>query len=112
MRAERESDSRRREVADLIVPPRPAERAGWRRLQRKNLNILGLLRRKERSQCHRESSWNVRQSRFCQKEKEQSRQYKVPDREGGVNQSERQPHPGERAGDQSENMERKGWTPR
>ena len=32
------------------------ERAGWCRLQRKNLNILGLLKRKEWPQCHREST--------------------------------------------------------
>ena len=30
------------------------ERAEWRRLQQKNLNILGLLKRKEWPQCHRE----------------------------------------------------------
>ena len=30
------------------------ERAEWRRLQRKNLNILGLSKRKEWPQCHRE----------------------------------------------------------
>ena len=29
------------------------------RLQHKNLNILGLLKRKEWPQCHRESSWQV-----------------------------------------------------
>ena len=32
------------------------ERAEWRRLQRKNWNILGLPKRKEWPQCHRESS--------------------------------------------------------
>ena len=32
------------------------KRAEWRRLQRKNLNIQGLLKRKEWPQCHRESS--------------------------------------------------------
>ena len=47
-------------------------RAEWRRLQRKNLNILGLPKRKEWPQCHRESSWQERRSRPCQKEKEQS----------------------------------------
>ena len=56
------------------------EHTEWRRLQRKNLNILGLLKREEWPQCHRESSWQVRQS---QKEKEQSRQSRAPDREGG-----------------------------
>ena len=32
------------------------ELAEWRRIQRKNLNILGLLKRKGWPQCHRESS--------------------------------------------------------
>ena len=58
------------------------ERAEWRRLQRKNLSILGLPKRKEWPQCHRESSWQERRSRPCQKEKEQSRQSKAPDHEG------------------------------
>ena len=57
------------------------ERAEWPRLQQKNLNILGLLKRKEWPQCHRKSSWQVCQSRLCQKEKEQSRLSRVPDRE-------------------------------
>ena len=48
------------------------ERAEWRRLQRKNLSILGLPKTKEWPQCHRESSWQERRSRPCQKEKEQS----------------------------------------
>ena len=59
------------------------ERAEWRRLQRKNLSILDLPKRKGWSQCHRESSWQERRSRPCQKEKEQSRQSKAPDHEGG-----------------------------
>ena len=58
------------------------ECAEWRRPQRKNLNKLGLLKRKEWPQCHRESSWKVRRSRLCQKEKEQSRLSKVPDHKG------------------------------
>ena len=38
---------------------------------------------KERvAQCHKESSWQVRQSYLYQKEKEQSRQSKVPDCKG------------------------------
>ena len=56
------------------------EHAEWPRLQQKNLNILGLLKRKEWPQCHRESSWQVRWSRLCQKEKEQPS--RVPDHEG------------------------------
>ena len=58
------------------------ERAEWRRLQRKNLNKLGLLKTKEWPQCHRESSCQVCRSRFCQKEKEQSCLSRVPDHEG------------------------------
>ena len=46
------------------------EYAEWRRLQRKNLSILGMLKRKEWPQCHTESSWQVRQSRLYKKEKE------------------------------------------
>ena len=57
------------------------ERAEWRRHQRKNLSILGLTKRKEWPQCHRESSCHERRSRLCQKEKEQSRQFKAPDHE-------------------------------
>ena len=71
------------------------ERAEWRRLQRKNLSILGLPKRKEWPQCHRESSWQERQSRPCQKEKEQSRLSKAPDYEGGESQGGREPHLGE-----------------
>ena len=59
------------------------ERAEWRRLQPKNLSILSLPKRKEWSQCHRESSWQKRRSRLCQKEKEQSRLSKAPDHEEG-----------------------------
>ena len=58
-----------------------------------------------------ESSWQVRQSGLCQKEKEQGRQSRVPDRKVGVSQGEREPHLGEREGDQSGIIERKGWTP-
>ena len=85
------------------------ERAEWRRLQPKNL--LGLLKREEWPQCHRESSWQERRSRPCQKEKEQSRLSRVPDHEGGESQGGREPHLGESEGDQSESMKRKGWTP-
>ena len=90
-------------MADLMVLPRPEERAEWRRLQRKNLNILGLPKRKEWPQCHRESSWQERRSRPCQKEK--SRLSRVPDHEGGESQDGREPHLGEKEGDQSESME-------
>ena len=75
------------------------------------LDILGLLRRKEWSQCHRESRWQVFGSRLCQKVKEKCHLSRAPDHEGGESQGEREPHLGEREGDQSESIERKGWTP-
>ena len=64
------------------------ERAEWRRLQRKNWSVLVLLKRKEWPQCHRESSWQVRQSRLCQKEKEQSHLSEAPNRMVGESQGE------------------------
>ena len=72
------------------------ERAEWCRLQRKNLNILHLPKRKEWPQCHRESSWQVRRNRPCQKEKEQSLLSKAPDHEKVESQGGREPHLGER----------------
>ena len=87
------------------------EHAEWRRLQRKNWSILGLPKRKEWSQCHRESSWQERRSRPCQKKKEQSGLSKAPDHEGGESQGERKPHLDEKEGEQSGSMEWEGWTP-
>ena len=87
------------------------ERAQWCRFQRKNLSILGLPKRKEWPQCHRDSTWQVRWSRPCQKEKEQSRLSRVSDHERGESQDGQKPHLGESEGDQSESIERKGWTP-
>ena len=58
------------------------EHAEWRKLQRKNLSILGLPKRKEWPRCHRENSWQERQSRPCKKEKKQSRLSRVPDHDG------------------------------
>ena len=72
------------------------ERAEWRRLQRKNLNRLGLLKRKEWPQRHRGSSWQERQIRPFQKEKEQSCQSRVPDHEEGESQGGREPQLGGR----------------
>ena len=74
------------------------QRAEWRRLQWKNLSILGLLKRKEWPQCHRESSWQERRSRPYQKKKEQSRLSRVPDHEAGESQGGREPHLGESEG--------------
>ena len=60
------------------------ELAEWRRLQRKNLSILSRLKRKGWAQCHRKSSGQVRQSRLCQKEKEQNRLSRAPDCKEGI----------------------------
>ena len=83
-RAARESDRRRRKISNRLVGAAETCKAlaEWRRLQRKNLNKLGLLKRKKLPQCHRESSWQVCGNRHCQKEKEQSRLFRVPDHEG------------------------------
>ena len=87
------------------------EHAEWRRLQQKNLSMLSLLKRKEWPKCHRECSWQVRQSHLCQMENEQSFLPRVPDHEGGENKGKRESHLDESEGDQSESMEWKGWTP-
>ena len=78
------------------------ERAEWRKPRWKNLSILGLLKRKEWPQCHRESSRQVCRRRSYQKEKEQSRQSGVPDHEGAESQGGREPQLGEREEDQRE----------
>ena len=82
------------------------DHAEWRRLQQKNLNILGLPKRKEWPQCHRESSWQERWSRLSQKEKEQSRLSKAPDHEGGESQGGQEPHLDERA----EEIRARAWS--
>ena len=87
------------------------ERAEWRRLQRRNLSILGLPKMKKWPQCHRESSWQERRSRPCQREKEKSHLSKAPDHQGGESQGGREPRLGESERNQSESMEWKRWTP-
>ena len=84
MRTERESivGEEKRNGKLVGATETSKERAEWRRLQRKNLNILGLPKRKEWPQCHRESSWQERRSRLCQMEKERIRLSKAPDHEG------------------------------
>ena len=53
---------------------------------------------KERVFSLPESSWQVRESRLCQEEKEQSRMSRVLDRKMGESQGEREPHLGKRGG--------------
>ena len=83
-RTKRESDRRRREKNGRHVGAAETskERAEWRRLQRRNWNILRLPKRKK---------WP---------------------HEEGENQDGREPHLGQSEGDQSESMEWEGWTPR
>ena len=107
VRTERESDTEEKKKGGLVGAAEVSkERAEWRRLQRKNLSTLGMLKRKQWPQCHRESSWQERRSRLCQNEKEQSRLSRVPDHEGEESQDGREPHLGEREKDQSESMDR------
>ena len=96
-RTERESDRKRRdEKWQACWCCRDQQRAcRMAPASAKKLNILGLLKRKEWPQCHRESSWQVRQRCPCQKEKEQSRLSKVPDPKGEESHGEREPHLGE-----------------
>ena len=109
MRTERESDRKRRGRLDATAET-SKEHAERSRLQQRNMSILGLLKRKEWPQCHRESSWQVRQSRLCQKEKEQSRQSRAPDCEWEESQDEREPHYGEKERSEREHGGRE-WTP-
>ena len=65
-------------MADSLVLPRPAKSVqNGSGFSGENLSILGLPKRKEWPQCHRES-----RSRPCQTGKEQSRLSRVPDHDG------------------------------
>ena len=64
---------------------------------------------KERVASVLESSWQVRQSHLCQKEK--SRLSRVPDGKVGESQGERELHLGEREEDQGGSIKKKRWTP-
>ena len=55
-RTERESDSRRMRVRLVVAAETSNKHAEWRRLQQRNLSILGLPKRKEWPQCHREKA--------------------------------------------------------
>ena len=95
VRTERESD--RRKSGRLVGAAETSkEHAEWRRLQRRNLNILGLLRK------------NTPEPPLPKK---QSRQSRVPDHDGRKSQGEPEPHLGEKKGDQSESVKTKEWTP-
>ena len=128
-RGRRESEIEEEERSDRIVGAAETSRelAEWCRLQQKNLSILGLLKRKEclratkravgkyvragnGPQSHKESSWQVRQSRLYQKEKEKSCLSKAPDRTVGESPGEGEPHLGKRGGSKRE-QDKKRWSP-
>ena len=103
MQWQEQSESQRegkdkRNCTDVGGAETSGELAERRRLQWKNLNILGLLKRNAGPQCHKVSSWQGRQSRLCQKEKKQSHLSRSPNREVGESQGERVPHLGEKKG--------------
>ena len=83
-RTERESDRRRRreEKWQTLWCCRDQQRACT--MAQASAEKLGLPKRKEWPQCHRESSWQERRSRPCQNEKEQSHLSRVPDHEERV----------------------------
>ena len=63
------------------------------------MNILGILKKKEWPKCQREKERAVgkyARAVFCQKEKEQNHQSRIPNRKGRRSQGEREPHLGER----------------
>ena len=70
-RTKRESDNRRREENGRLVGAAETskERVEWCRFQRKNFNILGLPKRKEWSQCHKESNRQERRSPLAKRKR-------------------------------------------
>ena len=109
---ERESDRREEKGSGRFVVAAKTRRelAEWRRFQRKNINILRLPKRKEWPQGHKVSSWQVHQSRLCQKEKEQSHLSRSSDRGAKENQDDREPHLGEKERNRRGSMGSKEWT--
>ena len=83
-RTERESDNRRREEKwQTLWCCRDQQRAcRMAQASAEKLEHTGPAEKEEWPQCHRESSWQERQSLLCLKKKEQSRQSKAPDHEG------------------------------
>ena len=67
-RTERESDTKRK--GRLVGAAETSkERAEWRRLQWKNLNVLGLWKRKEWHRCHREAVGKYAGSAFAKRKR-------------------------------------------
>ena len=99
VRRERESDSRRREEKWQTCWCCRDQQRGCRMAQisAQKFEQTGPAENKSvDSGPERESSWQVRQSRPCQKEKEQSRLSREPDHEKGESQGGPKPHLDER----------------
>ena len=70
-------------MEDLLTLPRQQRACLMAQASAEKLEHTGPAEKKEWPQCHRESSWQERQSRHCQKEKEQTCLSRVPGRKGG-----------------------------
>ena len=113
VRTERESESRRGEEKwQTCWCCRDQQRAcRMEQASAEKLKHTGHAEKVRVASVPQEEQLEERRSRPCQKQKEQSRLSKALDHEGGESQGGREPHLGEKEGDQSESMERKGWTP-
>ena len=114
VRTERESDSKRREEKwQTCWCCRDQQRAcRMAQASAEKLKHAGPIEKERMALVPQKEQMTRRRSRLFQEEKEQSRLSRIPDHEEGESQGGRKPCLGEREGDQSESMERKGWTPR
>ena len=105
-------EKKRRKMADFMVLPRPAKSvqngAGF---SGKTGTNWACRKGKSGLKATERAVGKYAGAAFTKRKKEQSRLSIVPDHEGGESQGGREPHLGESEGDQSESMERKGWTP-
>ena len=83
-------------MADLLVLPRLAKNLQNGKASAEKLDHTGPAEKERVPQCHKVSSWQVSQSRLCQKENEQSHLCRSPDCEEGKSPGERGPYLGER----------------
>ena len=105
-RTGRESD-RRRSSRLVGAAETSKERAEWHRLQRKNLSILGLLKRKDGLSATERAVGEYAGAALAKRKRNRavSPEYQIM---RGDSQGGREPHLGEREGDQSGSMRRKG----
>ena len=114
VRTERESDSSRREMAALLVLPRPAKSVKYGAGFREKLKHTGPAEKErvasvpQREQLARTLEAPLpRRKRNRAPSVQSTRLWGRRESQGGG-----EPHLGEREGDQSESMEGEGWTPR